>query len=156
TRRDSPRCSPRWHNAPSTATSIGPGRISSSAWIGCSTVTSAFSTRGDSTPGNRMWSTGELPEAGRRAERAAGDGAPYASSDRQVATQLGHVTGGAHVVLRQLDPALLVDEEGGADDAGDGLAVHLLLPEGAPLGEHRAVGVRQQREGQRLGVAELG
>ena len=77
-------------------------------------------------------------------------------SDGQVAAQLGDVPGGLDVVLRHRDLALLVDDERRADDALNGLAVHRLLAEGAPRGEHLAVRVGQQREGQFLVVAELG
>ena len=60
------------------------------------------------------------------------------------------------VVLGDLDLALFVDDERGADDALHGLAVHHLLAVGAPGGQHLAVGIGQQREGELLVVAELG
>src|SRR6476661_3310689 len=51
--------------------------------------------------------------------------------DAEVATELGHVAGRLHVVEGVADLALLVDDEGGPDDALDGLAVELLLTPGA-------------------------
>ncbi len=66
------------------------------------------------------------------------------------------MAGGADVVLRHGDLALLVDDERRTDDALNGLAVHHLFAECAPRGEHFAVGVGQQRERQLLFVAELG
>ncbi|MDT7578030.1 MAG: competence protein ComEC, partial [Pseudonocardiales bacterium] len=78
-----------------------------------------------------------------------------AESDRQVLAQLRDVSGGPHVVLRHLDLPVRVHHERGADHAGHGLAVHLLLPERAPGVEHVLVRVGQQGKGEPLLVTEL-
>src|SRR4051812_11864279 len=77
------------------------------------------------------------------------------SLESEVAAELGHVTGGLDVVEGVRDLAGLVDDDGAADDALDGLAVQLLLAEGSPPLHHCAVGVGQQRDGEPLLVAEL-
>ena len=69
-------------------------------------------------------------------------------SDAEVAAETLHVAGGPHVVVRLLDPAFGVDEEGGADHAHDDLAVQLLLAIGAVGLQDLGVRVGQQREGQ--------
>ena len=51
--------------------------------------------------------------------------------DSEVAPELGHVAVCLDVVLRYPDPPLFVDDERRADHALDGLAVQLLLAEGA-------------------------
>src|SRR6478609_4792036 len=91
---------------------------------------------------------------------AAGSGAGWvalmvSSLESEVAAELGDVASGLDVVEGVRDMAGLVDDDGAADDALDGLAVQLLLSEGAPPVHHRAVGVGQQRDGQALLLAEL-
>src|SRR6478672_2545493 len=75
--------------------------------------------------------------------------------DAEVAAELGHVAGRLDVVERVRDLALLVDDEGRADDALDGLAVELLLTPGAVGGVDREVLVAQQRDGEVVVLAEL-
>jgi hypothetical protein len=53
------------------------------------------------------------------------------SVDAEVAAEFGDVAGRADVVLGQFDLALLVHDESRTQDAGDGLAVQLLLAESA-------------------------
>ena len=68
--------------------------------------------------------------------------------EAEVLAQLGDVAGGLDVVLRQLDLAVLVDDERRADHALDDLAVELLLAEGAVRRHHRPVRVGEQRDRQ--------
>src|SRR5690349_8394625 len=77
------------------------------------------------------------------------------SVDAEVASQLGHVAGRLDVVLGVRDGPGLVDHEGAADDALDGLAVELLLAVGAVALHHRLVRVGQQRDGEADLLAEL-
>ncbi|GAA3061482.1 hypothetical protein GCM10020000_50890 [Streptomyces olivoverticillatus] len=74
----------------------------------------------------------------------------------QVLDDLRDVAGGLDVVEGALDLALLVDDHGGADDAGDGLAVELLLAEGAVGLEDLLVGVAEEGDLQGFLLAELG
>src|SRR6266511_261830 len=67
---------------------------------------------------------------------------------------LGGVAVGLDVVPGPLDPALLVDQEGGAQYADGGLAVADFLTPGAPSIDDLVVGVGQQREAQPVLVAE--
>src|SRR4051795_11561960 len=73
----------------------------------------------------------------------------------EVAAQLGDVAGGLDVVLREEDLAVLVDDDRGADDALDQLAVELLLAEGGVLLHHDLVRVGEQRDRQAAALAEL-
>src|SRR6478609_8746788 len=75
--------------------------------------------------------------------------------DAEVATELGHVVGRLDVVERVADLALLVDDEGRADDALHGLAVELLLTPGAVGRVDREVLVAEQRDGEVVALAEL-
>lgn len=73
---------------------------------------------------------------------------------RQVAPKLSDVAGGLDVVLRDDDLSVFIDDEGGPDHPLHRLAIHLLLPVGTPGRQHLAVGIRQQRKRQALGIAE--
>src|SRR5258705_12172537 len=76
--------------------------------------------------------------------------------DAEVAAEFGDVSGGLDVVHRVLDASVRADHEGGPDDALYRTAVVLLLAVGAVRGEHRLVGVGDQREVQSVTVAEGG
>jgi site-specific DNA recombinase len=73
----------------------------------------------------------------------------------EVPAKLGYVTGRLDVVEGVLDLAGLVDDEGGADDAGDGLAVGLLLAVGAVGGQDALVLIGHEREGDRVALDEF-
>ena len=66
----------------------------------------------------------------------------------------GGVAVGLDVVPGPFDPAVLVEEEGGAQDADRGAAVAGLLPPGAPAVHDGVVGVGQEGEAQAVLVAE--
>src|SRR6476469_7553347 len=75
--------------------------------------------------------------------------------DAEVATELGHVAGRLDVVEGVADLALLVDDEGGPDDALDALAVGFLLTSGAAGRVHAELLVAEQRDGEVVAPAEL-
>src|SRR4051812_49155389 len=78
------------------------------------------------------------------------------SLESEVAAELGDVTGRLDVVEGVRDGAVIIDDDGAADDALDGLAVELLLAEGAPPVHHRPVRIRQEGDRQTLLLSELG
>ena len=65
------------------------------------------------------------------------------------------MAGGLDVVVRLADGAIRLDQEGGADNALDDLAVVLLLPKRAVGGHDRLIWVREQREVELVVRAEL-
>lgn len=64
------------------------------------------------------------------------------------------MAGRLHVVLGQGDRAVLCDDDGGADDAGDSAPVVLLLAPRAPRLEDTVGGVGGEGEDQGLGLGE--
>jgi hypothetical protein len=64
------------------------------------------------------------------------------------------VAGGLDVVLRDLDLAVLVDDEGRPDHPLHGLAVHRLLAERAVGLERLPLGVGEQRDRQVVALPE--
>jgi 2-polyprenyl-6-methoxyphenol hydroxylase-like FAD-dependent oxidoreductase len=83
---------------------------------------------------------------------------PPGSAGRRSGLELGEDRGGVavggDVVPGALDPAVVVEQEGGAEDTDRGAAVALLLAPGAPGVHHGVVGVGEQGEPQAVLVAE--
>src|SRR4051812_37338162 len=78
------------------------------------------------------------------------------ASDRQILDDLGDVARCLDVVESAFDLAVLVDDDRGADDADDRLAVELLLAVGAVRLQDLLVGVGEEGDLQGLLLAELG
>lgn len=65
------------------------------------------------------------------------------------------MTGRTDIVFRQPHGTVGFDDEGGADDTLDDLAVVLLLPEGTPGGHDRLILIGEQREVEIMVITEL-